>query len=195
MGSVNLNTVRLRARRLFRKMVSDMEDVRKEVKVTLLRSDRPFRCSSDIIILSCALTLLVTALFMHSKLTVLHRIAFERTGSRVRFVNSPENYLRDLFYPNCDQGVNISEHKARAIQRLLSDRESAVRTRNCIEYFQNFPVEAANMTDEELMEERSFTFAFSHQVHKSAGILELFLSILYRYVQQRLLQACPHFRV
>ena len=172
--------------RLIGKIVSDMKDVWREANVALTRLERFLKCSPDIKILVCIGILLVAAFLIHSQLALIYGAREVRRENKVKYVESPNNYIRELFHPNCDQGTNISEYKVREVKRMLSDTETDVRTGDCKEYFANFPVEASGMTDQEFKAERNFTFAFSHQVHKSAGILELLLSILYRYINSYL---------
>ena len=79
------------------------------------------------------------------------------------------------------------------IKQLLSDSQIQRRLSDCDEYFRLFPLEAlrARKPEEEMegdarnggfySEDPTFTLAFSHQVHKEIGVLEIFLAIMFRY--------------
>ena len=70
------------------------------------------------------------------------------------------------------------------IKQLLSDNQIQRRLSDCDEYFRLMPLEAlrARKPEEAMegLEDPSFTLAFSHQVHKEIGVLEIFLAIMFR---------------
>ena len=94
--------------------------------------------------------------------------------------NEGSDDFSPILNPNCDQNGDEDEKQSQIIRQLLSENHIQRRLSDCDEYFATIPVEALRRSFDPDPDLAGVKFAFSHQVHKSVGILEIFLALMFR---------------